>query len=67
MIKEVFDGQYPLRKKVFLEEGKIEVDSWYGGDYIEVVKDGWGCIPFNRDEFNSLVTLIKEMAKEIDY
>ena len=67
MIKEVFDGQYPLRKKVFLEEGKIEVDSWYGGDYIEVVKDGWGCISFNRDEFNSLVTLIKEMAKEIDY
>lgn len=67
MIKEVFDGQYPLRKKVFLEEGKIKVGSWYGGGYIEVIKDGWGCIPFNRDEFNSLVTLIKEMAKEIDY
>lgn len=67
MIKEVFDGQYPLRKKVFLEEGKIKVDSWYGGGYIEVIKDDWGCIPLNRDEFNSLVTLIKEMAKEIDY
>lgn len=66
MIKEIFDGQYPLIKKVFLEERNVEVDSWYGGDYIEIVKEGWGCIPFNREEFNTLVTLIKEMEKELE-
>lgn len=67
MKKEVVDANIPGEKIVKITNGKIVVESWKSGDYIEIADSNFiQVIQLRRKDFDDLYQAMVTLKGEID-
>lgn len=67
MKKEVVDANMPDEKIVRITNGKIVVESWKGGDYIEIADSNFiQVIQLRKKDFDDLYQAMVTLKGEID-
>lgn len=67
MKKEVVDANMPGEKIVKITNGKIVVESWKGGDYIEIADSNFiQVIQLRRKDFEDLYQAMTILKGDID-
>lgn len=67
MEKEIIDANIPSEKIVKITNGKIVVESWKGGNYIEIADSNFiQVIQLRRKDFDDLYQAMVTLKGEID-
>ncbi len=67
MKKEIIDANIPSEKIVKITNGKVVVDSWKGGDYIEIADSNFiQVMQLRRKDFDDLYQAMTILKGEID-